>query len=254
MLIILSPAKTLNFETSRIIPQLSFPEYEHKANTLVALLQKYSVTELMELMQVSKRLAILNYNRYLHWFENAPIETKRQAACAFNGEAYSGLNVDDWSEEDFAFAQNHLRILSGLYGVLRPLDYINEYRLEMGSKLLHQNGDTMYQFWGDLIAQSLNEQIKTMKSKVLVNLASGEYFKAVNTKVLQADIITPAFKEYKNGDFHVVSVYAKKARGMMSRFAILNRIENAEELKLYNDEGYQYNDLLSKGNNWVFTR
>lgn len=254
MLIILSPAKTLDFENARIIEQKSFPEFNNQANQLIQLLKKYSVSELMGMMDISDKLALLNVSRFKTW-QKEPDETiMRQAICAFNGEAYTGLNVNDWTDVDFAFAQEHLRILSGLYGVLRPLDYISPYRLEIGIKLPNKKGGSLYEFWGNQITKNIGSQLKTQGDNFLINLASNEYFKAIRPKELKAEIITPAFKEGKNGQFNVVSIFAKKARGMMSRYIIKNRISQPQQIKEFTESGYSYNDRLSNGNEWVFTR
>jgi len=254
MLIIISPAKTLNFETARIISQKSYPEFSSQANQLVQLLKKYTVAELMEMMEISHKLATLNVGRYKIWQKEPDENRMRQAICAFNGEVYSGLNVSDWEESDFAFAQEHLRILSGLYGVLRPLDFINPYRLEMGTKLPNKKGDTLYDFWGSQITKNIGTQLKAQGDPFLINLASNEYAKAFRTKELKATVITPVFKEGKNGNYSVVSIFAKKARGMMSRHIVKNQISEPEQLKSFTDGGYSYNDRLSHKLEWVFTR
>lgn len=254
MLIVISPAKTLDFNNARIVNQQSAPEYTKQAKQLVTILKKQSPEELMKLMSISDKLASLNNLRFKQWIADPTIENGKQAVCAFKGEVYTGLNVDDWSNENFSFAQEHLRILSGLYGVLRPLDIISAYRLEMGTKLENPKGKNLYNFWGDTINKNIQKQLNTQGDNVLINLASNEYYKSVNAKKLKAEIITPVFKDFKNGQYKVLSFFAKKARGLMTRYIIQNELKNAEEIKHFTEEGYFYNDKLSKGNEWVFTR
>ncbi len=254
MLILISPAKSLDFESARIIPQESFPAFTTEAQELVSTLQKMDKEDLMKLMSISDKLADLNYERFQNWLPDPDKELARQAVCAFTGDVYTGLDVKDWETEDFAFAQEHLRILSGLYGILRPLDYIAPYRLEMGSKLETAKGKNLYEFWDDKITQATQEQLNKQGDQTLLNLASNEYFKSIQTKKLKAEIITPVFKDFKNGQYKIISFFAKKARGMMVRYIIKNQLSNPEDLKAFDGGGYSYNDRLSKGNTWVFTR
>ncbi len=254
MLTILSPAKTLDFENARIVEQESFPEFSNKADELVKILKKYTVPELMDLMSISVKLALQTEKRFKIWQNNPPEEFARQAICAFSGEVYTCLNVSDWDNSDFSFAQKHIRILSGLYGVLRPLDYIRPYRLEMGSKLQTHESDNLYKYWGNLITDSLLRQLKDQDGNVLINLASNEYFKSINQKKIKAEIITPVFKDFKDGKYRIIVFYTKQARGLMSRFVVKNQLNEPEQLKEFTDGGYYYNDRLSKGNEWVFTR
>lgn len=254
MLIVLSPAKTLEFENARIIKQKSFPEFPDQAEELVKILKTFSGAELMKLMSISDKLATLNVARFKEWLKKPDEKLMRQAICAFNGDVYTGLNVADWNNADFAFGQEHIRILSGLYGVLRPLDYISPYRLEMGTKLPNNKGENLYQFWDKKITDSIQQQLNQQGDRVLINLASNEYFKSIQTKNLDAEIITPVFKDAKNGQYKLISFFAKKARGIMSRFIIKNQLSEPEQLKEFSDGGYYYNDRLSKGNQWVFTR
>lgn len=254
MLILISPAKTLDFENARVVDTKTQPEYASKAKQLVSLLKKFEPAELMTFMNISEKLAALNHMRFKQWQPEPDDSTAKQAICAFKGEVFNGLNVDEWSNENFLFAQDHLRILSGLYGVLRPLDQISPYRLEMGTKLENKKGKNLYDFWDDTITKSIQKQLNEQGDNILVNLASNEYFKSVNTKKLKAEIITPVFKNAKNGEYKVISIYAKKARGLISRYIIENEISDVEQLKLFDTEGYFYNDKLSKGNQWVFTR
>ena len=254
MLIVISPAKTLDFENAIVVKQNSFPEFINEAEYLVSKLKDYSTDELMLLMSISNKLASLNELRFKQWQKQPPLEIAKQAVCAFKGDVYTGLNVSDWNDNDFNFAQNNLLILSGLYGVLRPLDYISAYRLEMGSKLQTDKGDNLYKYWGNKISDSINKQLDTQKDSTLINLASNEYFKSVKSKHINAEIITPIFKDFKNDNYKIISFYAKKARGMMSRFIIKNQLTKPEQIKEFTDGGYSYNDRLTKGNEWVFTR
>lgn len=254
MLLVISPAKTLNFEKAKVVQQNSLPEFSKKTEPLVKQLRSYSANELMELMSISQKLAQLNVSRFKEWNRNPDISQMKQAICAFDGDVYAGLNVSDWTDENYAFAQEHLRILSGMYGVLRPLDYIQPYRLEMGTKLPNPKGETLYDYWTNDVTTSLKKQLLSQGDQLLINLASNEYFKVIQTKKLGTGIITPVFKDAQNGEYKVVSFWAKKARGMMSRFIIKNRLLDAEYIKEFSDDGYSFNDRLTKGNEWVFTR
>jgi len=205
-------------------------------------------------MKVSTKIADLNFDRYEAWKKPFTPKNAKQAILAFKGDVYTGLDAESFKADDFKFAQNHLRVLSGLYGLLRPLDLMQPYRLEMGTKLDTEEGKNLYEFWGSDITQGLNKQLKKIKSDTLINLASNEYFKSVKSKELNATIITPAFKEYKNGEYKMIGIYAKKARGLLSRYIIKNMLSDPEDFKSFNEEGYRFNKTLSKGNNWVFTR
>ncbi len=255
MLAIISPAKNLDFNKN--IPnglKFSKAAFTNNANDLADLLKKFSPSELQNLMGISRKLADLNYERYRQWQEKPPSELTRPAILAFNGEVYNGLDAVSLSDDDLRYAQNHLRILSGLYGMLRPLDLIQAYRLEMGIKLNNAAGDNLYKYWGSGIADKIKEDLDKSGSDILVNLASNEYFKSIKPFIKDLNVITPVFKENKNGNWKVITIYAKKARGLMSRFIIQNKINKAEDLKHFDLEGYFYNDLLSKGNEIVFTR
>jgi len=254
MLIVISPAKTLDFENARMVSEQSKPDYIKQAKTLVGILKKQSSEDLMKLMSISDKLAALNHLRFKQWLPEPINDNGKQALCAFKGEVYTGLNVDDWEDKNFSFAQQHLRILSGLYGILRPLDKISPYRLEMGTKLENNKGKNLYDFWGSTITKNIQTQLKDKGDNVLINLASNEYFKAIKAKELKAEIITPVFKDFKNGEYKVLSFFAKKARGLMSRYIIQKELTTAEDIKHFAEGGYFYNDKLSKGNEWVFTR
>jgi cytoplasmic iron level regulating protein YaaA (DUF328/UPF0246 family) len=205
-------------------------------------------------MKLSDKLAGLNAARFGEWSLPFTPENARQAVLAFNGDVYSGLDANSFSDDDFNFAQQHFRILSGLYGLLKPLDLMQAYRLEMGTKLDNVRGANLYQFWGDIITKELNEVLVEQGDDVLINLASNEYFKAVNKKSLNATIITPQFKDWKNGQYKMISFYAKKARGLMARYIIQNQIKNIEQVKDFDLAGYQFNTDFSQGNELVFTR
>lgn len=254
MLIVISPAKTLDYETPAKTKVSTIPDYLPQSQQLINRLRKFSSLDISELMSVSKKIADLNFDRYESWIKTFTAENAKQAVLAFKGDVYTGLDADSLSVADLKFAQNHLRILSGLYGLLRPLDLMQPYRLEMGTKLETDSGKNLYEFWNLDITEGLNKHLKKIKSDYLINLASNEYFKSVKSKNLNAEIITPAFKEFKNGEYKMIGVYAKKARGLLSRYIIKNRISEPEKIKLFNEDGYRYNKQLSLGNNWVFTR
>lgn len=254
MQIILSPAKTLNFEDKAVVDEYTVPEFTTEAHAIMGYLRRFNHKELVDFMSISANLAELNTIRHNAWeLEHNPNNSK-QCVYAFNGEAYNGLGVEQFDEKDMAFAQDHLRILSGLYGILKPLDLIQPYRLEMGSKLKTDKGKNLYDFWGDKIVKVLNRKAKKSGSNTLINLASNEYFKVVNLNALSLDIITPVFKELKNGAYKVITVYAKKARGLISAYAIRNRITDPEQLKRFNMDGYMFDVNQSTQNQWVFTR
>lgn len=254
MIAILSPAKKLDFKQP--VPEINYTElfFPEEASQLAEQLKNYSPADLMQLMKISRSLAELNTERFFKWHWPFNESEGRPAILAFNGEAYNGLQARTFSTEELNTAQHHLRILSGLYGLLRPLDLILPYRLEMGIKLKNPKGKDLYQFWGDKITMQLNKDLADGGHKALVNLASQEYFKAINPKKIEVPIITPVFKEYKNGAFKVISVYAKKARGMMTRFIIQNQLTDPEELKAFDLDGYHYNNQLSTDKEMVFTR
>ena len=206
------------------------------------------------LMGVSEQIAHLNHERFMNWQSESNSDNAKQAVLAFKGDVYTGLQAETLSEDDLDFAQTRLRILSGLYGLLRPLDLMQPYRLEMGLKFANQRGKNLYEFWGEQLTDTLNADLVSAKTNVLINLASNEYFKAVKPKLLNADIITPQFKELKNGQYKMISFFAKKARGVMARYIIDNRITEPEALKSFSEAGYYYSDAQSQGDQWVFLR
>lgn len=254
MLMVISPAKSLDFETSPVTTKATKPAMLSDSQALIDELRQLAPHDISDLMSISDKLGTLNYDRYQAWQTPFNKQNAKQALLAFKGDVYTGLDAESFSEEDFAFAQSHLRILSGLYGLLRPLDLMQAYRLEMGTKFANARGKNLYEFWGDKITQALNKQLKTLDSDELVNLASNEYFKSVQAKQLNARIITPVFKDLKNGQYKIVSFYAKKARGLMSAYAIKKGITSPDKLKRFNWEGYRYNKDLTKDDTWVFTR
>ena len=206
------------------------------------------------LMGVSEQIAHLNHERFMNWQAESTSDNAKQAVLAFKGDVYTGLQAETLSEEDLAFAQDRLRILSGLYGLLRPLDLMQPYRLEMGLKFANQRGKNLYEFWGAQLTDTLNDDLASANTEVLINLASNEYFKAVKPKLLNADVITPQFKDLKNGQYKMISFFAKKARGIMARYIIDNRITEPEALKSFAEAGYYYSEAESKGDQWVFLR
>lgn len=254
MLAIISPAKTLDFETPWKLKNISQSEFLHDSQLLIDQLRKLPAAKIGELMSISEKLAILNSERFLNWHLPFTNENAKPAILAFRGDVYTGLEADSFSIKDFDFAQKHLRILSGLYGVLRPLDLIQAYRLEMGTGFQNSRGKNLYEFWGDKVTEHLNAELSSLKKPVLVNLASNEYWSVVKPANLQAEIITPIFKDQKNDQYKIISFFAKKARGMMSAFMIKNQINKVNDLKEFNADGYEFNAKMSKGNEWVFTR
>ena len=254
MLIVISPAKKLDYDTPVNSKKFTMPDFLDDSQQLITTLRKYSAMDLAELMHLSMNLAELNFDRYYHWKKDYGQDEAKQALLAFKGDVYAGMDAESFNQKDLDFAQSHLRILSGLYGLLRPLDLMMPYRLEMGTRLENERGKNLYEFWGETITDALNKQLKAQKDDILINLASNEYFKSVKPKLLQGRIITPQFKEFKNGQYKMIGIYAKKARGLMSRYILLNRLKNPDDIKQFDSEGYQYNAELSKGDNWVFTR
>lgn len=254
MLLVISPAKTLDYETPVKIAVHSMPAYLDDSQKLVERARHYSELDLMEIMAISAKIAAVNVERFRDWHTPFTPENARQALLAFKGEVYGGLGAETFSEGDLEFAQQHLRILSGLYGLLRPLDLMQPYRLEMGRRIDNERGKNLYEFWGSILTEGLNAQLQALNSRALINLASSEYFKAVKPKLLQVEIITPEFKDYKNGQYKMMGVYAKRARGLLSRYIIQQRIMEPEAIKGFAEEGYSFNAELTSGNQWVFTR
>lgn len=254
MLAVISPAKTLDFESDCPSHNPTQPEFLDEAEELVAVLRKKSRPQLRTLMGISENLAEENHSRYQSWARPFDEDNARAALLAFKGDVYTGFDLNSYGKRDFTFAQKHLRILSGLYGVLRPLDLMQPYRLEMGTKLKTKHGANLYEFWGDRIANNIQDALKKSGSNTLVNLASKEYFSSIRREVLEATVVTPDFKDKKGDGYRIISFWAKKARGAMCDFMIRNRISDPEGLKDFAVDSYRFNKKLSKGNNWIFTR
>jgi len=254
MLSVISPAKTLDFDTPATTAEFTRPDFLEGSQALIDILRDYSPQQISELMGVSDKLAGLNAARFGQWQTPFTPDNAKPAAQAFQGDVYTGLEAERFSDADNHFAQSHLRILSGLYGLLRPLDLIQPYRLEMGTRLANPAGKDLYAFWKPMLTQALDDAIAASGSKVLVNLASTEYFKAVDTKALDARIITPVFKDEKNGGYKIISFYAKKARGLMSAWMIRERLDDVEGLKAFNVAGYRFDAEASQGDTLVFAR
>lgn len=254
MLSILSPAKTLDFETPSTTRDVTQPDYLEQSRTLIDILRDYSPQQLSELMGISDKLAGLNAARYAEWQTPFSLKNAKPAAQAFQGDVYVGLEADTFSAADNAFAQDHLRILSGLYGLLRPLDLIQPYRLEMGIRLENAAGKDLYAYWQDRLTQDLDAAVAASGSSTLVNLASNEYSKAIALKRLEADVVSPVFQDEKNGQYKIISFYAKKARGLMAAWLIRERIEKPSALTEFDVAGYRYAPDESKSGKPVFRR
>lgn len=256
MIHLLSPAKSLDFESELPINEFTLPSKKDQSEKLIKKLKTLSKKKLIELMSISEDLANLNADRYQAWEGKETLSnSSRQAIYAFKGDVYQGLQaLDQLSTEDVDYAQDHMIILSGLYGILRPKDLIEPYRLEMGTQLKVGRKENLYEFWKDDLTKALNQLLKDQNDELIINLASNEYFKVIDRKKLKARIITPEFKDAKNGQYKFMSFYGKKARGLMSRYLIKNRISDPDDLKGFDLEGYRYNVELSKEDNPVFTR
>ena len=254
MLTILGPAKTINTTPHEVTERHSAPLYLDQAQALVDQLRQYSIPQLKSMMKVSDKLATLTFERYAAWRRSYAADHGHQAILAFSGEVFNGLQARSLKEEDLLFAQEHVRILSGLYGVLKPLDLILPYRLEMGTKMKNSNGSNLYEFWKTIIPERIANDTAIQDAPVLINLASNEYFKSIQPGSFPYEIITPVFKESDGTGYRNVTIYAKKARGMMLRFIIQNRISKPEYLKAFDEEGYFFNNDLSNQKEWVFCR
>lgn len=254
MKLVISPAKTLDFDTAPVTTACTQPDFLLQSQQLIDELKTLSQAEVASLMKLSDKLAALNVARFGSWATPFTPENAKQAILAFKGDVYTGLDAETFSEEDFSFAQQHLRILSGLYGLLKPLDLIQPYRLEMGTRFNNSKGKNLYEFWDMQLTGALNRELSEEKEAVLINLASNEYFKAVKLKNLQAEVITPVFKDQKNGQYKIISFYAKKARGLMAAYIIQNRLNTPEQIKNFDTDGYYFSEEQSKGNEWVFLR
>ncbi len=255
MLLLLSPAKIQNFDPQTVTNKSTQPEFINQAEILVDKIRHLSISELAALLEINSNLAQLNVDRHFNWQRPFTKKNAKQTVFVFNGEVFHGLDAKTLKPDDLDYLQSHLRILSGLYGVLRPFDLIQPYRLDVSTRLKTDSGNNLYAFWGDKITESLNKAIKSSgKPQVLLNLASGEYFKSINRKLLKADVIDFEFLEYKDDVYKPIVVYIKKARGMMVRYVIENRIENVEDIKGFNAEGYWFSPQMSTKNKYVFVR
>ncbi len=254
MIITLSPSKGQDFDSPTPSTIYTLPEQLEDSQLLVNEAKKLDMEAVRELMDVSENISNLNVQRFQDWSMPFDTNNAKAALFAFKGDVYSGIQKDKYDDGDLTYAQEHLRILSGLYGALRPMDLIQPYRLEMKTKLPNPRGDNLYQFWGESITEKLNESLKDQEEKTLVNLASNEYYKSVKPKMIDGKILNISFKEVKEGKSRILAVYAKKARGMMTDFILRNRIERSEDIKDFGTAGYSFSKAESSDNQWVFTR
>lgn len=254
MLMVISPAKTLDYETPPSTPRFTQPQYLDHSQALIGQLRDLAPAQISQLMHLSDKLAGLNAARFGSWTPEFTPDNAKQAILAFKGDVYTGLDAPSLSEADLDYAQQHLRMLSGLYGLLRPLDLMMPYRLEMGTKLANPRGKDLYAFWGERISEWLNQALAEQGDDVLLNLASNEYFSAVKRKALQARVINTEFRDLKNGQYKIISFYAKKARGLMTRFVVTERINDPEQLKGFDAQGYYFSQKDSTADNLVFLR
>jgi len=252
MLVLLSPAKTLDYDSALPTERFTQPEFVSQAQPLIDRLRTFAPQDISDLMKLSDTLSALNVARYQSWDVHHDTRNARQALLAFKGDVYTGLDAGTLSEADLDFAQQHVRILSGLYGLLKPLDLMQPYRLEMGTRLENDKGKTLYAYWGSTITDRINQELGDQQA--VINLASNEYFKSVQPKGLSGRLITPVFKDQKAGQYKIISFWAKKARGLMARYIIDQRINDPEQLKAFDYQGYAFNPGMSQGDTWVFTR
>lgn len=254
MLIFLSPAKSLDYKTPPHVATFTQPAWLKDSEKLIKQLRKLSPADIANLMDLSDPLALLNFNRYADWSLPFSPENAKQAVLAFDGDVYDGLAAKTLGADDLDFAQQRVRILSGLYGILRPLDLMQPYRLEMGTKFANKAGKDLYAFWGERLLKAINAELAEMPRPVVVNLASEEYFKAAVGRKIAGTVIHPVFEDWKNGKYKIISFYAKRARGLMTRYAVLNRLTGPEELKDFDSDGYAFAPDVSDATTWVFRR
>jgi hypothetical protein len=254
MLTLISPAKTLDFDRPLATSDVTTPNFLEESAQLVNVMRERSAGDLSKLMRISPKLGELNAERFEQWQLPFTPDNARQAILAFRGDVYVGLDADSYSQRDFTFAQKGLRILSGLYGVLRPLDLIQPYRLEMGTRLAMNENKDLYGFWGETITAALNAELAGHRDKSVINLASNEYFKSVRTKELDGQVITPVFKDFSKGTYKILGFYAKKARGLMASYIVKNRLNKPDAMKEFTTDGYCFNEDFSSEHEWVFTR
>ncbi len=253
MIIVISPSKTLDFEPNPFLVHTQ-PRQLEKSQELIDTAKQLSPEGLASLMKISEKLSQLNWQRYQDFHQPFTLDNAKQALLSFKGDVYSGIDSDNYNDEDFTFAQKHLRILSGLYGALRPLDLIQPYRLEMGTRLENKYGKNLYEFWGGQVTEGLNQDMNNVSTPLLINLASNEYFKVIKPKLLRAKVLTLAFKENKAGTYKIIGVHAKRARGLMTNYIIKNRLTEAEGIKKFKGENYIFNSSISTESEWVFCR
>ncbi|MAT92501.1 MAG: peroxide stress protein YaaA [Halioglobus sp.] len=254
MLTVISPAKTLDFDSRPTTRRATQPQFLERSAALVDDARALSPADIRSLMGVSENIAELNHQRFMNWGTPFSLDNAKQAILAFKGDVYTGLEAETLNAKQLGFAQQHLRILSGLYGLLRPLDLMQPYRLEMGLKFANSGGKNLYEFWGDDLTAAIDAQLGKSGSRVLVNLASNEYFRSLKARSLDADIVTPVFRDLKNGKYRVISFFAKKARGQMARYIIDNELNDPDGLKKFRRDGYRYNRAESTARELVFTR
>lgn len=254
MLAILSPAKTLDYQTPLTTNKSTQPDFNTESKELIATLRKFAPAEIGSLMKISDNLAELNHRRYAEWQNQASEDNARPALFAFKGDVYLGLDAQTLGARDINFAQKHLRVLSGLHGLLRPLDLIQPYRLEMGTRLATRRGSNLYQFWGNKVTDNINKALAQQTSKVLLNLASNEYYQVIQAERIEGRILNINFKELRDGKYRFVSFAAKRARGLMARYMIDNRITRPAQLRQFDVDRYAFNDALSSEDEWIFTR
>jgi cytoplasmic iron level regulating protein YaaA (DUF328/UPF0246 family) len=254
MLIVLSPAKSLDYETPVKFGDTTEPDFIPRSAELVSLLRQMPPSGLATLMKISDPLAQLNAERFAGWSKRFNLDNSRPALLAFDGDVYDGLAARSLNAKQRDWAQKHLRILSGLYGLLRPMDLMQPYRLEMGTRLATKRGKDLYAFWGDEITQALNQASAAAKATALVNLASEEYFKSVRPALLEVPVVTPVFEDWKDGRYKIISFFAKRARGLMARYAIEHKLKDPEALKAFDSDGYAFEAKASNERQWVFRR
>ncbi|MEK8084992.1 peroxide stress protein YaaA [Aquabacterium sp. A3] len=254
MLFLLSPAKSLDYDTAPTTQRHTLPQFIDESSALIEVIKPYTPAQIASLMDLSDALATLNVARYAAWSRKFSARNSKQAVLAFNGDVYEGLDANSLGPDDLDWAQDHLRILSGLYGLLRPLDWMQPYRLEMGTKLANPRGKDLYAWWGDTLAQHLNQELTQQGDDVIVNLASQEYFKAVKRKALKARVVECVFEDWKAGQWKVISFHAKRARGLMARHAIVRRARTPEDLLSFSAEGYAHDVQASEADRLVFRR
>jgi cytoplasmic iron level regulating protein YaaA (DUF328/UPF0246 family) len=254
MLVVISPAKSLDLDSKVQKRNFTQPEFLADSSLLVKDLKKLNPEQLSDLMHISSNLGQLNYERFANWQTPFDRKNARPAILTFNGDVYLGLKAGEFTGHDLNYAQKHLRILSGLYGLLKPLDLMQAYRLEMGTRFANERGKDLYRFWGDKLTLALNKEMEGDRKKVLINLASNEYFSSIQPPSLDAEIVTPVFKDFSNGEYRVLSFFAKQARGMMAAYIIKNRINTVRKLKSFDAEGYRYCPVNSTATKLVFLR